>query len=159
MRLLAGLLAMSFSAASVHSGERASLKVDLRDAAEKTVASAEFVETLNGELFVFLTARALPPGKHAFGVHEGSSCEPPEFRNVGAFLKTSNALGQPSYGVVNVKNDGTGSGQLTSQHLSLSDKTRTVMGHTIVIDVGEHADPDGSSGEKLACGIIPNLRR
>jgi Cu/Zn superoxide dismutase len=144
-----------------NAGERASLKVDLKNGSGMVVGSAEFFESLGGDLYVSIDATQLPPGEHLVGIHVGSGCQAPSFEDVGPILSRSHQQNRsPNQTRLMVSGDGTGHAHINSD-LSITNPARTVMAHTLVVDARVSDDVShaaGGSGERLACGEIPNLR-
>jgi Cu-Zn family superoxide dismutase len=109
------------------------------------------------------------PGRHGLHVHEGRSCDPPDFQSAGGHF---NPTGAPhagpdatprhagDLGNIEVAADGTGTVDLTTDLLALDDGASSVIGRAVIVH--EMADdltsqPTGNAGGRIACGIVERV--
>jgi Cu-Zn family superoxide dismutase len=164
-------MALSFTLlpAPVYGGARASLKAEVKDATGKTLGTALFAEEEH-HLLVFLDLKGLPIGEHAVHIHEGRTCVAPEFKSAGehfnpeskqhGFMNPQGHHAGDFRETIVVGPAGTVHMQLVSADLSLTNPSKTVMGHSIVIHAQKDdqvTNPSGNSGARIACGVIPNV--
>ena len=162
-----GSMACGWPADPAHAtGDKATAKVIGIDG--KDLGSVDFEETLAGML-VTAKLKGLPPGAHAFHIHDIGRCEPP-FASSGKILNPFNA----KHGLRNEEGPAMGdmpnlyvpaSGDVVAEVLnpyvtlaaegdgSLLRETGTSV---IVRTTGDdhQAQPDGNSGAPIACGVI-----
>jgi Cu-Zn family superoxide dismutase len=111
----------------------------------------------------------LPPGLHAFHIHETGACEPPfksaggHFNPYGAKHGLKNPEGAHAGDMANilVGPDGTASGVRYAPLATLKEGARNSLfkegGTAIVIHEGPDdymTDPAGAAGARIACGVI-----
>lgn len=151
-------------------GALAAIKVNLSDASGENVGTAFFAQEGN-TLRVYLNLTGLAAGKHGVHIHEGATCQGQDFKSAGGHLNPGakqhgfdNKAGHHAgdfHSSVLVRADGTGFLSFSTSDLSLTHSENSVVGHTIIVDVHEDdqkTDPDGNSGNGLACGEIPQLK-
>jgi len=137
---------------------------DLRDPTGRDVGQVRLTETPHGTL-LRLDARAMPPGAHAFHVHETGSCIPP-FTSAGGHFNPDGA----GHGIMD--DDGMHVGDMPNIHVPASGRlvqevlnTRLALddglfdsdGAAIVIHAGPddyESNPAGAAGPRIACGVI-----
>jgi len=114
-------------------------------------------------LIVAFEVTGLPPGRHGIHLHEAGRCEAPDFASAGAHWNTSgNQHGNDNpkgphdgdWDNFDLGADGKGSSdRLIPRWHSAIPKTGLAM----VIHAGrddETSQPDGNSGERVACAVI-----
>jgi superoxide dismutase, Cu-Zn family len=161
--LAAVLLALPLAAAAAPAA-----RAVLHDAAGKEVARATF-SAARGGVRVRVVVSALPPGKHGIHIHAAGKCEPPDFKTAAGHLNP----GGKQHGLHNPA--GAHAGDLPNLVVAKSGKARaSFVARGATLGEGEgsllgpdgsalvvHADPDdektdpaGSSGARIACGVI-----
>ena len=155
MRLYPVVVAVLLVTTQAHADAGATLRVNLRNASGKIVGFAVFYEIIDApNTNVVIDVTGLPPGQHVVSLREGPTCDPPEFKSVGALLNPGHTLHSYRNTMpITVSTNGKGHAALDSDLL-----ITMVMGHTIVIDAQNADDPTQKSGRIIACGSIPNLR-
>jgi Cu-Zn family superoxide dismutase len=140
----------------------------LKNAEGKAVGSANLTQTPQGVLII-LSLNGLPPGEHAFHVHEVGKCETP-FTSAGGHFNP----GHKKHGMM--APEGQHAGDMPNLHIPQSgDLTVEVMNTAITLEKGKpnsvfdadgsalivHAgsddyktDPAGEAGGRIACGVI-----
>jgi len=140
-------------------------KALVKDAQGKDVGEITFEQTAQGVL-VRGTLSNLPPGQHAFHIHETGKCEAPDFKTAGGHFNPQ----KKAHGILSPK--GKHHGDLPNLYVgqdgrvqfdtfaqqgltlkSLFDKDgSSVMVHTKEDDY--HTDPTGDAGGRIACGVV-----
>jgi len=140
----------------------------LKDAGGKDVGSANLTQTPHGVL-INVSVKGMPPGEHAFHVHEVGKCEPP-FTSAGGHFNPTNK----KHGMLAA--EGYHAGDMPNLHIPQSgDLTVEVVNANITLEKGKpnsvfdadgsaiviHAgsddyktDPTGDAGGRIACGVI-----
>ncbi len=145
-------------------------RAEIIDAEGRSIGQARLVETPNEGVWIELDVSGLPPGVHAFHIHETGRCEPPSFESAGGHYAPEGRahgilipegphagdllnLHVPQSGAVHVE-------QL-ARHITLRpNRTGTVFdddGSALVIHAGAddyRSQPTGDAGGRLACGVI-----
>ncbi len=139
----------------------------LNDGSGKKVGKVRLTATPSG-ILIQLYLTGIPPGEHAFHVHEVGKCEPPDFKSAGAHFspdKTKHGLMNP---------EGPHAGDMPNLHVPDSGKLSIEILNPLVTLRGERAlldedgsalvihagaddyttDPTGNAGNRIACGVI-----
>jgi superoxide dismutase, Cu-Zn family len=140
---------------------------DVVDAAGKKVGEA-ILEQRDGAVQISVTLTGLPPGPHAFHIHEVGKCDPPFESAGGHFNPTGKQHGKDNP-------NGPHAGDLPNLEVPPSGRVKVDVtvkdvslegGRAALLDadgaalvVHERADdyksdPAGNSGRRLACGVI-----
>jgi Cu-Zn family superoxide dismutase len=175
MRLLAPTLAFALPLIASAAPERPAAPVaraELKDASGNAVGTATFSPVDQG-VAVQIVVKKLPPGSHGFHVHEAGKCDAPEFKSAGGHFNPAgkqhglqNPRGHHAGDMPNlsVGQDGTGTGVFVIDGATLGDGTSSLFhegGTALVIHAGADdmkTDPAGSSGARIACGVIEHAR-
>ncbi len=140
----------------------------LVNAQGQKVGEATLTETAQG-VKIKLTVENLPPGGHAFHIHERGQCTPPDFMSAGAHFNPfgkqhglKNPQGPHAGDLPNIQvgPDGRATIEVLASLVTLKEGKHSLFqpgGTSLVIH--EHADdevsdPAGHAGPRLACGVI-----
>jgi Cu-Zn family superoxide dismutase len=161
------LTALLLAATSLPS-EAQTAKAALQNAEGKDVGSATLTQTPSGVLFS-VAVKGLPPGEHAFHVHEVGKCEPP-FTSAGGHFNP----GKKKHGLMAA--EGAHAGDMPNLHIPASGELNfEVLNTMLTLEKGKpnsvfdadgsaliiHAskddyktDPTGEAGGRIACGVV-----
>ncbi len=164
---LFGLTALVLAAATLPS-QAQTAKAALKTADGKDAGSVTLTQTPSGVLLA-LTAKGLPPGEHAFHVHEVGKCEAP-FTSAGGHFNP----GKKKHGLMVA--EGAHGGDMPNLHIPASgelavevhnpmitlekDKPNSLLdadGSAVIIHAGKDdykSDPTGEAGGRIACGVV-----
>ena len=140
---------------------------DIKDATGKKVGEA-ILEQVDGGLKISATFSGLPPGPHAFHIHEIGKCDPPFESAGGHFNPTGKKHGKdnpagPHAGDLpnlDVPQSGGVKVEITAKNVSLDGSRGGLLdadGAALVVHEGADdykSDPAGNAGKRLACGVI-----
>ncbi len=113
--------------------------------------------------------RGLPPGPHGLHFHERGSCTPPDFASAGAHYNPHgrkhglrNPEGPHAGDLPNlmVDNDGRATVDLVAPNVTLRGGDAPLLdadGTALVVHQDEDdqvTDPSGTSGDRIACGVV-----
>lgn len=137
----------------------------LRNADGEAVGSTELIPSPNGTwLRVELTD--VPPGEHAFHLHETGACEAPDFESAGGHLNPARV----EHGFLD--DDGVHAGDLPNVHVPeegalrldvfapgvvLEEHLSDADGAAVVMHEGPddyRTNPAGAAGPRIACGVV-----
>ncbi|MEO5969157.1 MAG: superoxide dismutase family protein [Bdellovibrionia bacterium] len=145
-----------------------SFETTLHDAEGKDVGNVKLTQLEQG-VKIDLQVRNLPPGQHAFHVHEVGKCTGPDFKSAGDHFSPSerkhgfNTAGGPHAGDMPnliVKSDGTVSLEIINSNITLSKGANSLFkpgGTALVIHSrpDDHVtQPSGDAGDRIACAEI-----
>jgi Cu-Zn family superoxide dismutase len=142
-------------------------KADLKDAQGQSVGTVTLTDTPNGVL-IHAALTNVPPGVHAFHIHQTGACEAP-FTTAGGHFNPAmkqhgmtNPMGMHAGDMPNIEVPA--GGKLTFDVLdsgvTLAAGPNSVFdadGSAIVLHAGPDdykTDPAGNAGARIACGII-----
>jgi superoxide dismutase, Cu-Zn family len=140
---------------------------DIMDAAGKKVGEA-ILEQRDGAVQISVTLTGVPPGPHAFHIHDVGKCDPPFESAGGHFNPTGKQHGKdnpngPHAGDLpnlEVPPSGRVKVDVTVKDVSLEGGRAALLdadGAALVVHESADdykSDPAGSSGKRLACGVI-----
>jgi Cu-Zn family superoxide dismutase len=133
-------------------------EAELKDQKGRLVGEVRLIETEDG-VQIEMKAWNLPPGRHAFHIHEGKDCDSvgghynPHGRKHG--FKNPEGPHAGDLPNITVESDGTCVVTLLAPMVSLGElleKGTCLVVHEKPDD--HRTDPAGDSGERLACGAI-----
>jgi superoxide dismutase, Cu-Zn family len=144
------------------------VKVELKDLQGASVGTASLTAAPGGGVAIALDVKNLPPGEHAFHVHQVAKCEPP-FATAGPHFNP----GAKKHGLQNpdgahagdmnnftVGADGTARVKVTNTQVTLGEGPNSVFangGTALVIHAKPDdmkTDPAGNAGDRIACGVV-----
>jgi Cu-Zn family superoxide dismutase len=150
------------------SAASASFETTVHDAEGKDIGIVKLTQLEQG-VKIDLQVRNLPPGQHAFHVHEVGKCKGPDFKSAGDHFSPSerkhgfNTAGGPHAGDMPnliVKSDGTVNIEMINSNVTLTKGANSLLkpgGTSLVI----HSEPDdhitqpaGNAGDRIACAEI-----
>ena len=161
----AGVLGATSVLARVPAEAQAKATIESRSGS--TVAgTATFTELASGGVKVHVHIEHAPPGTHGLHIHEKGDCSDPKAASAGGHF---NPGGMPhagpmdmkrhagDLGNIEIKSDGTGDLEITSDMLTVKPGPNSVAGRSVVFH--ENADdlktqPTGNAGGRLGCGVI-----
>jgi Cu-Zn family superoxide dismutase len=164
--IAASLLAAGLLAGHAEAGD-GNAKAELKNAEGRTIGEAKLEQTKDG-VRIKADLTGLPPGAHAFHIHEVGKCEAPFESAGGHFNPTQKQHGKdnpqgmhagdlPNIQVTDgrpVKID------VVARGLSLDGGSQSVFdadGSALVIHAAADdykSDPAGNAGDRIACGVI-----
>ena len=127
------------------------------------------LEQLEQGVRIFAQAEGLPPGVHAFHIHETGQCEGPDFKSAGGHYNPTgvqhgwnNPEGHHAGDLpnVHVQEDGVLAVEYFTDAVTLGEGDTSVYdddGSAIVMHEGPddyQTDPAGDAGARIACGVI-----
>ena len=162
------LAAAGCAPATVSGGRDATAAtVRLIDARGQSVGSAVLTEAENG-VRVNLNVRGLPAGTHGLHFHQNGSCDAPDFTTAGGHYNPTNRQhglqnpqGPHAGDLPNLTVGANGEGEMETVREGVSLRGTNPLlkqgGTALVIHAtadDQRTDPSGSSGARIACGVI-----
>ena len=176
MRISALLLALALPVA-VHAAASGAPTATARfqNAQGQAVGEAQLRETPGGVLLV-LSLRSLPPGPHAFHVHDTGKCEGAGgFKSAGGHFnphtrkhgyESPEGFHAGDLPNVVVAADGTATVELLVAGVTLAEgKPNSLFdadGSALMVHAGPddyRTDPAGNAGDRIACGVVEQAKR
>lgn len=140
----------------------------LVDSGGRAVGNAVMLQE-GGSVRILIDLSGLPPGAKAVHIHEVGRCEPPSFESAGAHFNpkkaehgTVNSRGPHAGDLPNIIVDATGRGHLevSATRVTLEKGSASLFdadGSALVVHESPddmRTDPEGTSGKRVACGVI-----
>ena len=166
-RTLAAMLTVAGCLAATQAGAQSANAV-LVDPDGKKIGNVALSQLAQG-VRIFAEATDLPPGVHAFHIHETGECQPPEFTSAGGHYNPTgeqhgwdNPEGHHAGDLpnVHVRDDGVLAIEYFTDSVTLGEGDTTLFdddGSAIVMHEGAddyQTDPAGDAGSRIACGVI-----
>jgi Cu-Zn family superoxide dismutase len=163
----AAALVLSGGASSARAPEGSQAKATIEAKSDSTVTgTATFTELSTGGVRAHVHIEKAPPGTHGLHIHEKGDCSDPKAVSAGGHF---NPGGMPhsgpmdmkrhagDLGNIEIKADGTGDLDITSDLLTVKAGPNSVVGRSVVFH--EKADdfktqPTGNAGGRFGCGVI-----
>jgi superoxide dismutase, Cu-Zn family len=166
-RTLAAMLTVAGCLAATQA-EAESANAVLVDPDGKEIGNVALSQLAQG-VRIFAEARDVPPGVHAFHIHETGDCQAPDFESAGGHYNPTseqhgwdNPEGHHAGDLPNVqvRDDGVLAIEYFTDSVTLGEGDATLFdddGSAIVLHAGaddHQTDPTGDAGSRIACGVI-----
>lgn len=162
------IILLGFTALPAHAQKTAAI-AQMVDTEDEPLGTVELRETTRQGVFIELDLEGLPPGTHAFHIHETGRCSPDFDASGGHFSPHGNKHGLlhpegPHAGDllnINVSPSGRVSAERLATDVTLEPGPAESLfdedGSAFVIHEGADdymSQPSGAAGEPIACGVI-----
>lgn len=162
-----GAFVLAGCASSPKASEGPQAKATIEAKSDSTVTgTVTFSELSTGGVRAHIHIEKAPPGTHGLHIHEKGDCSDPKAASAGGHF---NPGGMPhagpmdmkrhagDLGNIEIKQDGTGDLDVTSDLLTVKPGPNSVVGRAVVFH--EKADdlktqPTGNAGGRFGCGVI-----
>lgn len=167
MRMSGIVLSLLLSGLLAGTAEARTARAELKNAGGQSVGEATLEQTPNGVL-IKANLTGLPPGDHAFHIHEVGKCDPPfdsaggHFNPTGKKHGRENPVGAHAGDLPNIQalEGRPAKVEVVVRDVSLDGGRGSLFdgdGSALVIhdkaDDGK-TDPSGNAGARIACGVI-----
>ena len=123
------------------------------------------LEATEGGVHFTGTVTGLTPGEHGFHIHENGDCSAPDGSSAGGHFDPSRRRhGTPEdderhagdLGNIVAGRDGSATVDIHAEGITLGTGASSILGKSIIVHSGpdDFSQPAGSSGNRLACGVI-----
>jgi Cu-Zn family superoxide dismutase len=144
-------------------------RVEIKNSQGKAIGSLTIAAHPSGGVQITGRLSNLPPGVHAFHIHETGKCETPDFKSAGAHFNPTgkqhgelNPQGQHAgdLGNLQVESDGTVEISMLADRVTLAEGANSLLkpgGTSLVIHASLDdlkTDPAGNAGDRIACGVV-----
>jgi len=160
-------LAIYGLASSAMAADAPQAKATIEARSDSTVTgTATFTELPKGGVKVHVHIEKAPPGTHGLHIHEKGDCSDPKGASAGGHFNpgemphsgpTDMKRHAGDLGNIEIKADGTGDLDITSDMLTVKAGPNSVVGRSVVFH--EKTDdlktqPTGNAGGRFGCGVI-----
>lgn len=170
-RIASGLLAISLAMTPALAAKTKGASAELKDTSGQEVGTVALHEGQDNGVWLNASFDKLPPGSHAFHIHETGKCEG-DFKSAGGhFAPDGNkhgllAEGGPHAGDmpnIHVPSDGHLTLEIFVDKVSLKKGAKHSLfdgdGSALIVHEGTDdykSQPSGDAGKRIACGVITN---
>jgi Cu-Zn family superoxide dismutase len=168
-RILSVSMVLAVLAWGCGSSSAPTAKATLVNPQGQKVGQATLTQTPEG-VRIELVVENLPPGVHAFHIHEKGVCQPPDFTSAGGHFNPfhkhhglMNPQGPHAGDLPNITVGADGKAHITevTELVTLKEGEKNSLfqpgGTSLVIHAGPDdnvSDPAGNAGPRIACGLI-----